>query len=240
MASPYPDWVPKDVVEYFERERNRVTTKYHGLEADFEILGFAIQSANMQKAWEAISRRRDKADPALFAQSIVDVSCRSRNMDKFPSLERIKDFHNLAERSNKLADEIADKAKDIIAQDWYDYLDNPQKCYPLKSFLKNPPALTLRDLADYFDATAQQFEEERTELTAKVGKPGALDTRRIYVIRSMSECTSHLYGQPLHDVVARTCCEILDEEVDSELVRKLVKIGKSLPPPYRFGDTGNI
>lgn len=232
MASRYPDWVPKEVIEFLEHEPNRLGSRYDGQEVDIEVLLFAIQSANMRKAWEAISRRSHKADPAQFAWSIVDVSRRSRNMDKFPSLERIKGFRNLAEKSNKLADQIADKAKDIVAQDWYDYLDDPRNVYPLKSILKNPPVQTLRDIADYFDDTARDFAETRTELTAMVGKPGAPGSRRVYAIRLMSKWTSHLYGQPLHDVVARTCCEILNEDIDSELVRKLVKIGKSLPPSY--------
>jgi len=232
MKSLYPDWVPKEAIDFLECLPNPFRPGYNFEEVDIEILQFAIQSTNMQKAWEAISRRRDKADPTRFAMAIVFVSWQSRTMDKFPSLESIKDFRNLAERSSKLADEVADKAKDVIAQDWYDYLDIPQNTYPLKSFLKNPPVLTLRDLADYFDATAQEFEEKRTELTAIVGKPGSPDARRVYAIRLMSRSTSQLYGQPLHDVVARTCCEILDEDIDSEFVRRLVKIGKNLPPSY--------
>ncbi len=232
MAEINPDWVPKQVIEFLERLPNPLRPEYNYDHVDIEVLRFAIASENMEKAWNAISKRSDKADPARFASAILDVSRMSRNIDSFSSPERIKELQKLAKKTNRLADEIADKAKDIIAQDWYDYLDNPQKCYPLKSFLKNPPVLTLRDLADYFDATAREFEEKRTELTAFVGKPGAPDARRVYAIRLMSRKTSSLYGQPLHDVVARTCCEILDESIDSELVRKLVKIGKSLPPSY--------
>jgi len=234
MTSLYPDWVPKEAIDFLESLPNPFSRPSHDFEeVDIEILQFAIQSTNMQKAWEAISRRRDKADPARFALAIVFVSWQSRAMDKFPSLESIKDFRNLAEKTNKLADEIADKAKDIIAQDLYDYLDKGEhKNYNLKIFFKNPPVLTLRDLADYLEATAREFEEKRTELTAIVGKPGSPDARRVYAIRLMSRSISQLYGQPLHDVVARTCCEILDEDIDSELVRRLVKIGKILPPSY--------
>ena len=79
------------------------------------------------------------------------------------------------------------------------------------------------------------MEETRTELTAYVGKPGSKDARRTFVIRVMSEDIKQIYDQPLHDLVAACCSQILDEDVDPELVRKLVKIGEKLPPPYWAG-----
>ena len=230
MTTLNPDFVPKGVIEFLERLPNPLHMEYDYEKVDIEVLRFAIQSANMEKAWRAISRRSKKADPIRFARAILDVSWQSRNMGRFSSPKRIKELGKLAEKTNRLADEIGEKAKDIIGQDWYF-----ERGYPLRSFLQNPPAQTLRDIADYFDDTARDFAETRTELTAMVGKPGAPDSRRVYAIRLMSKWTSHLYGQPLHDVVARTCCEILGEDIDSELVRKLVKIGRSLSPSYWSG-----
>ncbi len=151
-------------------------------------------------------------------------------MDRFATPEKIADLRSLAHKSKKLADEVALKARHLNAEDWYE-----ERGYPLKSILKLPPYQTLCELAEYFDACAQDLEEERTLLTSYVGKPGAEDAKRVFAIRLFSESIRRAYGQPLHNVVALTCSFILGDPIDPDLVRKLVKTGEKLPPYYWSG-----
>lgn len=221
----YPDWVPSEVLCFFQTLPDKYTDQ-----TDVDVLGFAIQSPSMKNAWKAVSRRQEKANPERVAQAILTVSSMSRDLDRYATTERIREIRGLAEKTHSFASNVVSKARKIIGEDWYNEFG-----YPLKAFFKVPPVQALNELAEYFELTARDLEETRTELTAFVGKPGAKDARRTYVIRLMSKQVRDIYEQPLHDLVAACSSQILDEDVDPELVRKLVKIGDKLPPPYWGG-----
>ena len=218
--------MPKEVVSY------RVAPLDLPWAVDYvSVLDKAMRSVHMEKAWNAVSRRRAKANPAKFARAILETSYLASFTDKYPTIEEIETHRALAPAIRKLAAKIKRDAAITLEKDWHDFRSDML----LKALFVMPPLEAMEEFACYFDATARDMEETRTSLTAYVGKPGMTDAKRIYVIRRLSEEVRAIYGQPLHDTVALTSGEILGEIVDPELVRKLVKTHKKLEAPYWSG-----
>ena len=221
-----PEWVPTEVLDF-----------YHSLsggpwdQLDIQILEYALTSTDMKRAWSAISRRVQTVNPQEFARAILTVSSLARGLDKYPTTAKIDAHYEIAGRVRRLANKIEKVASETIKNDWNDERNHML----LGHIFKMPPFEALEEFAEYFEITAQDMDETRTELTAYVGKPGAKDAKRVYVIRMLSAEVRRLYNQPLHETVALTSAEIVGEDIDIELVRKLVKTHDNLEPPYWAG-----
>lgn len=178
--------------------------------ADFAVLRQAALAPEMQRAWEAVSARRQVASPVEFAEAILTASCLARHIDTCLAVESIEKIHSLGWECRRIANDIRTYAKEVVAQDWTE-----QHGYPLGSALNRTPADSLDFLADYFQFTAVDLEETRTELKAYVGKPYSSDAKRDYVISVFSEEVERIYGEPLDEVVAAACAVILGEDADA-------------------------
>ncbi len=236
----YPDWVPEAVLRFFESlpegsGYSKAPIHYMADRAnqlDIEVLAYAIEDPEMEPAWKAIARRGNKVPPERFAKEILDVSYRVRHMDRYPTVAQIDAHRRMAKRARVLLADLRKNVGSRLQKDWRD----PRVNFLLKRNFHTEPLDALQEFAEYLDLTARDMEETRTELTAYVGKTGDKNAKRVYVIRLLSSAVKAAYSQPLHNVVARTSAVILDEqEIDPDLVRKLVKLGENLEPPYWAG-----
>jgi hypothetical protein len=205
----FPEWVPEEVVEFYRREcgPREHTDEYTQLATD--TLCRAIKSQEMRKAWEAIGRRGDEIRPWSFAQIIVDAVRVSEQMDNFPPKEQIETFRTLTSKVKAISREFED-----ALGHWCDDT--------MLHYFGARPDLGIQELADNMEKFTAMVEENRRFLTDRTGKPNSRNAKRTFVVRVLSEGICNCYGTPLHDTVAATASIILDDNVDSETVRKIV------------------
>ena len=241
----FPKWVPEEVIAFFHALRqghhhydeasNRIMPSADSEAID--VLMYVMQSPEMemQKAWKAISSRAKKEDidPTLFAEAILDVSIAECQMNQYPRRQDIKDLHQLARKIRDLKCELKQEASKILDMGWEDWrlewrfdLQTPSDAWMEETLeaTECPPLDVLEQFAEYFEETASDMEEALAELTTYIGKPGMENPKSIYVIRMLSEEIQAIYGTPLTEVVAATSGVMLDEDIDSDRVQKLVKL----------------
>ena len=206
----FPEWVPEEIVNYYRQLHDHGHPKNSGLDqSDILVLRRCMESRAMEKAWQAINRRKKKSDPTEFASLIVWTSMSSRKMNTYPTSAEIAGYKKLLEKTRALSREL-EATLDLGS-------DARRKKWSGDSAIR-----LLEDLAADFDMSAAATTITRKRLTMLSGKPQSKNSKRTYVIRCLSETVRQLYGQPLHKVVALTSSEILKERVDGELARKLV------------------
>jgi len=221
-----------------------------------DALMYVMQSREMEKAWKTISSREeeDDIDPTLFAEAILEVSSAPNLPEMYPSRQNVNDLRKLTGKVRKLERELNQETSRILGDSWlswrYDYRlslkremttgekadESPDRFFEMfdetQREIEIPRFGALKQIAEYFEETANDMETAITELKAYVAKPGMEEARRIYVIRLLSEEIQAIYGQPLTDVVAATCGVILDDDIDPDQVKKLVAIHKDLKRKY--------
>lgn len=210
--SVFPDWVPREVIDYWCM---LVDEKNHPLLAkvsdeDIDVLVYSFESPEMENAWKAIASRSDRSDPRAFAHAIVEISCDTRNKTLFPGKPEIAKFVAISKKLSKLQEQFED-AIDKSTGARRSFWRTRKPLEPLKE---------LQGQVDYYIGVCKHENEFFKKL---VGKPNSESWRRAWVIRRLTDLMWEMYGQPLHEVVAATSGVILDEDVDSELVRKLMK-----------------
>ena len=205
----FPEWVPEEVIEYYRRQcvPQNTTLEYHQLGT--EVLCRAMESENMRKAWQAIANRSHKVRPWYFPNIIMDAVRTSEQLSSYPPPEQIATFRKLTSKVQALSTEF----KDALGN-WADEV--------MLHYFGVRPDKAIHELADNMEGFTRMIESTRKSMTDYTGKPKSKHAKRTYVIRLLSEQVKELYDQPLHDTVAAISGVILDEDVDPELVRKLV------------------
>ena len=212
----YPDWVPEEVIAFHRRlcdAEQPLNPRFD--RHDREILGCAIESLNMQKAWQAISRR-DKT-PILFAKIIMYVTGAAERMDMYSTQDEVIACKKLTKKVTALRTEI----ENVLGG----YGDRT-----LSVYFEDPPTQTLQDLIDNLERFTKSVEKNRKVLKSYSGKPESTGGKRAFVIRMLSEQVKANYGKPLSHVVAATSSVILDDDIDPDLVKKLVRTYKKIDP----------
>lgn len=206
----FPDWIPEEVVVYYRQlgaEEHADNTHFE--QSDIRALYRCMKSSTMEKAWQAINKRKEKNDPAKFAHLIALTNLSARRMHTYPTLTQIATYRKLAKKSRTLSEEL---------QTLFDQLTIKTR----DAWFGDSPNKYLEDLAERLERSAGYSEATRKRLTGLTGKPQSKNSKRTYVIRCLSEGIQRWYGQPLHKVVTLTSSEILKEYVDEETARKLV------------------
>ena len=214
----YPDWVPQAVIvfhRYLCHAEQPLKPRFD--RQDREILGCAIESANMRKAWRAISRRAKTRNPTLFAKLIMYVARVAAQMDTYSTQEEVTACKKLTKKVTALRTEI----ENVLGG----YSD-----HTLSVYFEVPPTQAVQDLIDKLERFTKMVEKNRKALKSYSGKPESTDGKRAFVIRMLSEQVNANYGQPLHDVVAATSSVILNDDIGPDLVKKLVRTYKKTEP----------
>jgi len=214
----YPDWVPEAVIAFHRRLcRAEQPLKPRFDRQDREILGRAIELDNMRKAWQAISRRDKTRNPTLFAKLIMQVAREAAQMYKYSTQEEVTACKKLTKKVTALRTEI----ENVLGG----YSD-----HTLSVYFEVPPTQTVQDLIDKLDRFTKMVEKNRKALKSYSGKPDSTHGKRAFVIRRLSEQVRAIFGEPLHVVVAATSSVILDDDIDPDLVNKLVRTYKKIDP----------
>ncbi len=214
----YPDWVPEAVIAFHRHLCHaEQPLKPRFDRQDHEILGCAIESTNMRKAWQAISRRDKKRNPTLFAKLIMRVAREAAQMYKYSTQEEVTACKKLTKKVTALRAEI----ENVLGA--YGH-------HTLSVYFGVPPTQTVQDLIDKLERFTKTVEKNRMALKSYSGKPDSTDGKRAFVIRRLSEQVRAIFGEPLHVVVAATSSVILDDDIDPDLVKKLVRTYKKIDP----------
>ena len=211
----FPDWVPKEVVNYYHQlcageHPHDICRKFE--QSDIHALCRCMELQTMEKAWQAISKRKEKVDPEAFAHAIVfsAFSCRIKITSySYPTAAEIAKYERILKKLRALCEEL-----DAAFEHWSDK--------DLKHFFGESPSIFVDKLSDDLSRAVFSKKMVRKHLKYLSGKPQSESGERTYIIRILSESVRKLYGQPLHKVVALTSSAILQEDVAEETARKLV------------------
>jgi hypothetical protein len=210
----FPKWVPSDVIDTYERLARKeivpgleipflsTPTDYFASQ-DFShallALRLAIESPDMEKAWLAINRRRQKVPPKQIAMLIFSIPRLLKYFDLASDKKSTDAWRKLAVRLQAALTEF----RNSTGQD---------------------PSSTLEVEAAHADMIASHWEEEWDDLDSVVGHKSASNVKRSYLVRTLATRFRELYDQPLYATVSALAATLLDEEpLDPDHVRKLVK-----------------
>ena len=204
----FPKWVPDEVIEYYRSrcEPKEYTDEYEQQATD--ALYRLMQSADMQKAWQAIARRGEVVHPGFFASDICYVFNAAERISTYPQQEQVETFRRLTSKVQSLCPEFDD-----ALGHWADE--------PLLHYFGLRPDKAIQELADNMEIFTQMVEDYHKSLTDLTGKPGPKHAKRNFVIRLLLQRVNELYGQPLIDTVIAIASEILGEPVKPETVRSI-------------------
>ena len=206
----FPEWVPNEVVAYYRKrcEPKEYADEYEerGTDALYQVM----KSPRMEKAWKAITRRSDEVHPVSFATEILYAAQAATQIPWYPSRKETLQLRKLATKVRALHPEF----ESILG-----YWNNEV----LMHWFGSDPVKAIDQLATSFERFANMVEDHRSTLTLYSAKPDSKNAKRTFVIRLLSARLTELYGTPLHDVVAAVTGVLLDEDVDAELVRQLVR-----------------
>jgi hypothetical protein len=204
-----------------------------------ELLLKLISDQRMKEVWFSLARRRKaERDEIHFWRACEGAVLGWRGEPKITQKERLQILTNIQESLESLQNNMH-KLKDFQHYSINKLIDEQS----VKFLLENLDAglsqideeervgyasFCLQEIVPPFDIVLMDIHAKAKEYmldTVTVKKPNSGNAETHYFVRQLSSFFQRYFGQPLHESVAITASVVLNvDEIDSDYVRKLVKI----------------